>query len=138
MKIRNGFVSNSSSSSFIVGLPKGMSDKKKRDFLLKKMGVDKDSFFFYAATGVVDCIMEATPIKTLEDMIEDYGYASLGDFSEDHPNFVEVFNRCGAYELDVFSGSASNEDHDIGGQLFCEMEWKINTDDFFISKDASY
>jgi len=138
MKIRSGFVSNSSSSSFIVGLPKGMSDRERKDFLLKKMDVNKDSFFFFAAEGIADCIIESTPIKTIEDMMEDFGYDSLEDFKEDYPNFVDIFNRLGAYELDVFSGSASNEDCDLGSQLFCEMEWKINTDDFFIDKDANY
>lgn len=138
MKIRNGFVSNSSSSSFIVGLPKGMNHKEKRDFLLKKMDVNENSFFFFAAKGVADCIIESTPIKTLEDLIDDYCYPSIEMFEEDHPHLVKLFRRYGDCELNVYSGSASNEDCDIGAQLFCDMEWKINDDDFFIDKDANY
>ncbi len=138
MKIRNGFVSNSSSSSFIVGLPKGMSDKKKRDFLLEKMDVNEDSFFFLAAKEIADCIIDSTPIKTIEDMMEDYGYDSVEDFTENYPSYADVFNRFGAYELDIFSGSASDDEYEIGAQLFCGMEWKLSTDDFFIDKEANY
>jgi hypothetical protein len=138
MKIRQGFVSNSSSSSFIVGLPKGLSHKEKRDFLLKKMDVNEDSFFFFAAKGVANCIIESTPIETIEDMMDDYCCDSLEDFKKDYPSFEELFHRHGAYELDVYRGSASNEDCEIGGQLFCEMEWRANDDDFFMDKDASY
>ena len=53
-----------------------MSDKEKRDFLLKKMDVNENSFFYFAAKGVADCIIESTPIKTIEDMMDDYGYGN--------------------------------------------------------------
>ncbi len=53
MKIRNGFVSNSSSSSFIVGFKKGLSDEQKEQLLLKKMGINENSFFYNIAKEII-------------------------------------------------------------------------------------
>jgi len=136
MKIRNGFVSNSSSSSFMVGLPRGLSDKEKREFLLNKMGVDKNSFFYVAAKGVADCIINSTPMKDAKALIDDYGYNSVEDMREDYPDWVELFED--SRQLEIYAGSASNEDYDLGEQLFCEMEWKVSDDDFYINKEAGF
>lgn len=44
MKIRNGFVSNSSSSSFIIGIAKVTNERKLKEILKKVPKEDKDSY----------------------------------------------------------------------------------------------
>lgn len=134
MKIRNGFVSNSSSSSFIVGLPKGLNDDEKRELLYKKMNVNEDSFFFFAAKGIADCIIKATPIKSREALMDDYCYDSIEDFKKDYPHLSKLF--CKNYKFDIYSGRVTNDSYKIGEQLFCEIEWEVNDDDFYINKEA--
>jgi len=138
MKIRNGFVSNSSSSSFIVGLPKGLNKKEKLNLLMEKMGADKDSFFYHAAKNIADCILASEKISRIGQLMDDYGYSTYEEFRGDCPGIVAIFERCKEKSMDVFTGSASNDAYEIGEQLFCEMEWNVNDDDFFINKEASY
>ena len=120
----------------MVGLPRGLSRKEKKEFLLKKMGVDENSFFFVAAEGVANCIIDSTPMKEVEDLVDDYGYDSVEQMREDYPDWIELFED--SRQLEIYAGAASNEDYDLGEQLFCEMEWKANEDDFYIDKQAGF
>ena len=138
MKIRNGFVSNSSSSSFMVGLPKGLTEKQSIDFLIKKMGVDKDSFFYFVAKNIADCILSSKKISKIDQLIDDFGYSNYAEFRIDYPEIVDLFEKCQEKSMDVFSGSVSNESYEIGEQLFCDMDWQVNDEDFYINKKASF
>lgn len=138
MKIRNGFVSNSSSSSFTVGLPKGLSRTEKRDLLCSKMGINKDSFFYSAAKIIADCILSADKISKIEQLLNDYSYSTVEDMRSDFPHKIEAFEKCQAKGFDFYSGSASNEDCEIGSQLFCEMGWQVDDEDFFIDKENGF
>ena len=74
MKIRNGFVSNSSSSSFILGIKK---DKKINvDMLIEYFRVPKDSPLFNFVHELVESfiinVRDSDPL-TLESISDDYG-----------------------------------------------------------------
>lgn len=136
MKFRNGFVSNSSSSSFMVGFPKGLSDKEKEALLFEKIGVTKDSFLFPAAKGIAECILGAEKIEDKEEWAKEECYNSFAEMEK------EFGVRKGAFKndnLDYYDGSAGSDAFEnVGEILFCDMEWFVNDDDFFMSKDASF
>ena len=52
MKIRNGFVSNSSSSSFMIAVAK-ITDIKKASEWLKKLAIDEDPFKYNYSIAVI-------------------------------------------------------------------------------------
>lgn len=94
MKIRNGFVSNSSSSSFIIAF------KKKPESILEMQQIlfDKAEHFShpYERTGysaetvakyVYDDILDQKP-KTKEEIAEEMGCGYLDDAPE-HDNFIK-------------------------------------------------
>ena len=135
MKIRNGFVSKSSSSSFMVGLPNLATEKELQEFLIKKMGADENSFFYRAAKEIAECILCSEPIRTKEDLIAEAYADSWEDVDE---WYKEPFEKCEAKGLNFYIGSATNDACEIGEQMFCEMKWQVDDDDFFMNKDSGY
>jgi len=110
MKQRNGFVSNSSSSSFIVALEKGQSTKVKIT-----LEVDLADF--------ADNKIIKTPKALKKFILEWHGYETIEDYFADYGEEEEKqYNRC----LEVLSqgktllmGSVSNEhDHEISKLLY--------------------
>lgn len=55
MKIRAGFVSNSSSSSFIIHKSAFATDKARLEFIEKLIKIEKDNREEYASIGWNDC-----------------------------------------------------------------------------------
>lgn len=139
MKVRTGFVSNSSSSSFIVGFKKGLSQYERQELVLKKMGVKEGDFFFNAATEVANCIAFAEPIET-DSFAREYGYENWEEMfaSPDESYLTNGIQNCLNKDLDVCYGSASNESYETGKNFFCDTEWKVDDDDFFIEKEAGF
>jgi len=138
MKIRNGFVSNSSSSSFVVGFPKGLSKSEKKKILFDKMGVDKNSFFIIAAEEISKCILDSEHVKGEKGMLEYYGYDTMESFAEDYEWEYNTIKKALDKGFDLYLGSATNEGYEIGEALFCEMGWHVDDDDFVISKEESF
>ena len=138
MKVRNGFVSNSSSSSFIVAFQKDLKGKDKRNVLYEKMGVDKDSFFFLAAKGIADCILSAEKV-TIQEYLEYFGYSSLEEYIIDDPLSEQVVRDVFMNpNFEIFMGSATNEGYEFGEALFCDMEWFADDKDFYINKNEGF
>ena len=138
MKIRNGFVSNSSSSSFIVGFKKGLSNKEKEQLLLKKMGINENSFFYNIAKEITGCIINSNFIKNKEKLLEEFGYDSFEEMEELESWTTNAFLKCEEKNFDIYTGSAGNDSEDTGEILLCDMEWNIDDNDIFIQKDASF
>lgn len=137
MKIRIGFISNSSSSSFIVAIPKGMSEEEQEKFLFKKMKVEEGSIFFWAASEIAKCILSGeTEIRKILYDYYCYRDSSIEEIMETHKDdhIVVLLKKCLDRNLQIFFGSASSDANGYGEKMMYEMEWFVEEEDFIASK----
>lgn len=98
MKIRNGFVSNSSSTAFVIGTNEEDIEKVKSLFLSEALQSIKDSdsplshFTTQILAEIADVIFDASEEYTREEFQEAFPY-----YSEDFDGYSHIFvNREGA------------------------------------------
>ncbi|MDR1296792.1 MAG: hypothetical protein LBO05_05335 [Deltaproteobacteria bacterium] len=138
MKIRLDFVSNSSSTSFLVSL-KGKMTKKN---LFKRMGIANVPWLVEAFDDLYNCVMEADDIsirlkeeeakareKVDDDEEEDILCSVLDEYSDKTKEIVRELLDKGRV---VFEGFISDypEGTAVSG-FFCNSRVTIHTDDFF-------
>lgn len=91
MKLRTGFVSNSSSSSFVIWY----KDDLTKENLIKAMGVDKNNPLYFFADDLSDYIIAESkdsynkPIDTFEELAKDYGFINYDDKNPDLTEAIE-------------------------------------------------
>lgn len=123
--MRNGFVSNSSSSSFIIGT-RGKLDKKK---LIKLFKVDKESPIFLLVKGMADILVENATKMTLKEYLEDTCYEEDGV-----PKIVKKIISKG---FTLYSGSVGDEAGGLESAL-CQVGLDYEDDEFIIEKEEGY
>ena len=143
MKIRSGFVSNSSSSSFVVIMKNGKELSKET--LLETFDVKKTSPLYSFAKDLSEWItnnLEEFDIKgiyenfcnndatTTEEMIT--------ELVEDRNMNQSDLNKIASKEYRYYEGSASDDSGDSLEYYLCEHEMKIETDDIRINGGGSY
>ena len=91
MKLRTGFVSNSSSSSFVIWY----KDDLTKENLIKAMGVDKNNPLYFFADDLSDYVITESkdsynkPIDTFEELAKAYGFISRNDENPDLTEAIE-------------------------------------------------
>jgi hypothetical protein len=121
MKVRYSFVSNSSSSSFVIGC----KTKPTRDMLLKVLNVDKESPLYTFAVDVSKCLANVEE-KTMKDIVEDWG-----DVPKD---FENIFTK----GMKLWMGDASSDADDPAEIALVDLGIKYESDDLIIIKEAGY
>jgi hypothetical protein len=140
MKTRQGFVSNSSSTSFMAGVPKGMTKKEARAFLIKKIGGENISPILYPIVkDIANCIISTKPVNDQEELAKCFYRDSFKEMIEakgDFEQFVaKFFLKCRKRNLDFYSGFAGDDDASPGEMALCYIKCKINDEDFLFFKD---
>ena len=91
MKLRTSFVSNSSSSSFVIWY----KDDLTKENLIKAMGVDKNNPLYFFADDLSDYVITESkssynkPIDTFEELAKDYGFINRDDENPDLTEAIE-------------------------------------------------
>jgi len=126
MKIRNGFVSNSSSSSFVVAVSPD-SDLKTE---LEKFKVSDDSNpFVEVANEIVDWIIGSVDIYDDEDL----------KYELDEDYLSENIKQAHFHGWKLYRGCASDGCCDDGVEgIVCNMTIDINNDNLIIEKEGGY
>lgn len=126
MKIRNGFVSNSSSSSFVVACEKG-----KKKTLKVKLEVDLDDFMDKRITNVTELAIYLAKERY-------WDFDSLSDSEKaTHEQYVKVLES----GRELMFGSFSNEDDSAVSRILCDEGLKmtsIDKDDVIDGWDGGY
>ena len=125
MKLRQGFVSNSSSSSFIMGVPKGSTEQKIREILKKNLDIKNCSIFPNLEEEVLDTIIwDMEAIKDIDEYIKERDWEKLDYLKEM------------SLKMDIYTGDFPNDNTAMEG-LLCDAEIDINEDDLYF-KEAGY
>ena len=127
MKTRIGFVSNSSSSSFIIGV-KGKLTKQK---IINSFNIDKKSLLFGVAEQIARVMLSSTLMSKKEYM--EYNY--YDDESELSSLEKEIYDR----GFNLYKGSASDEDsYCVGELVLCNLDLDYEDDNIILYKEAGY
>jgi len=143
MKIRNGFVSNSSSSSFVVIMKNNTNISKES--LLEILKVDKESPLFNFANDLVGFIVSELEEQTIEMIYASYIHGQIKEKTSEQlikelvdegvSGFVlneDILNKIKNKEIKFFEGSASNDSGDAIGNYLYENGINIETDEIII------
>jgi len=129
MKLRNGFVSNSSSSSFIIGV----KDKLTKDTLESNFGVPKDSVGWKFIGPIIEFLIKEADEITIKSLVKDEYCKSLEEFKENYPNHEGMKLLEDGWK--VYEVRVSNEDYDGISQYFYENGCpEVNTEDLVIKE----
>lgn len=141
MKIRNGFVSNSSSSSFTLALPKGTKKEDVKEIILKKMQVPDTSMIFSIAQNMAELFAEGIDqqldideeIKDTKRYLKDY--PSTDGWEKDWIKELEGYKE---KEWVVFRGGFSNNGTTGVEMMLCYWDLTIIDDDIHFENSGGY
>lgn len=138
MKIRNGFVSNSSSSSFIMRVPEGTTEEERRELVEQQVGEMKGFFIPNFRNDLVDAIMKCSSYKN--DYESDLEW-EIKWIEEDPKRDTEKRDRLQTMADDEFDyycgGFSDNGDGPIQAWL-CYMNFKVSEERFFMENSGGY
>ena len=120
MKIRQGFVSNSSSSSFTIGCKGELTTEK----LLELFKVPSDSPIYPVVKDIANCMVKNATLTTLKEYADDYSDEELLKY------FIKN-------EMNVYHGYASDDNGGVENMV-CDLDMQYKSDDFYIEKDGGY
>ena len=142
MKVRIGFVSNSSSSSFLVGIPTDKAEGLDLDSVKKMFGILPGSII----DGIIGEELATTLLKNewdAEYLLDNYGADSIDELVEDYcygsgaKVKEELFRGLCAGKLRLFRLSGNSEDGSaLDGMIYnCSMRSTIFEDGTIIHND---
>lgn len=144
MKIRNGFVSNSSSSSFTIVMKNNKELAKEN--IMPMFKIDRDSFFYEMACEMANVLIDRSNPATIDYLFREYCWTDEGlTTTEDKIKAIveqasfdeELLKDVADDKVKLYIGWASDEDGGIEAAL-CDMSIDFEDDDLRIEKEGGY
>ncbi len=137
MKIRIGFISNSSSSSFVMMVPKGTSAEEIQSKIEKHVGKMEGFFLPNFRQDLIDTIIECIGEKIdLEKDLQweiDWISKNSGSCTKERDRLQELIDK----NIDIYQGGFPDDGE--GCQLFlCYTNFKVEEENFFMENTGGY
>jgi len=142
MKVRAGFVSNSSSSSFVIALK--TKKKLSKEMLYETLGLEKvkdNKLAYDLVKEFADCLFgacehnEIDNFSSLKEYSEDYGYDHEIEMLESHgftKSQIKTIKK-------LIIGSVCDEDPDNSMEtVLCYQDIDFEDDNLIIKKEGGY
>ena len=127
MKIRSGFVSNSSSSSFVIVSKSG---KLTVDKLMDAFEINAASPLYSLVKQMAEVLFNAAKEMTTKELLEDQCVDSIDDLSSNL--------RCAAKSNGkIYTGFVSDEENGIECALV-EVDFNFENDKIILKKEGGY
>lgn len=127
MKIRMDFVTNSSSSSFILGVKNKLTKEK----ILNMMKVPEDSLLRGLAEEFAGIIYSNSSKFKLNEVLEDYGCKDISELPDMYKKII------GNDEFVFYEGAVSDEVSSVYS-ILCHMDFHYEDENFIFYKEAGY
>ena len=125
MKIRTGFVSNSSSSSFVIGVKGELTEEK----VMKAFGVGEKSVLYKLAKEMAKLMVDLSEeLSEKEMMSDDYHYGL------EEEKVLQLIKK----DFKFYKGSASSDGEPVECALCEAVGIEYEDDEIFISKEEAY
>lgn len=138
MKIRAGFVSNSSSSNFVMMVSKGMSEEEIRAIVAECVGPMTNFFMPDFRQNLIDTIMECKGEKVdLENELkwENKWLAENPDRDTDDRDEIQRKIDSG---IDYYQGGFSDNGDGSLQAWLCDTSFKVERDGFSMENEEGY
>jgi len=132
MKIRNGFVSNSSSSSFIIAWKGNLEEELKKAFNLDGKDYPIKDFNSEIPRTFINKI-DGPNGSDIEDIIDNYGDEDSW-LEDDYPSILAQWKRAG-YKIGF--GELHDDDDDME-RFLCNSEIEWDTENLKIKSEGGY
>lgn len=130
MKTRIGFVSNSSSSSFVVGFKGEITEEK----LIEVFKVPKDSPLYFVAEKCAKIFMDSDErIKNIKDYIK-YLIDNGCESSDDPLGIEKYLNK----DFQFIVGTVGDDSGEAMESMLCEASINYESNDLIIKKEGGY
>lgn len=128
MKTRQGYVSNSSSSSFVIGVSGELTEEK----IMRAFNIGQNSPLYSIAKSMAGVLMSAEKYSKKE-YLEDRCYS---DETELEDIEKKIFDK----GFTLYSGSASDDGYGSEGaeSALCSIELDYEDEDIILYKEAGY
>lgn len=132
MKIRNGFVSNSSSSSFVIGV----KDELTEELLGRILKVEKGSPYKVIAEDSIDAFMRRAELINLNEYLyEHHDVTDINEINLDYPE-NKILKKCVDKGFHIYHGTVCDEEYD---EMFVvPLEIDYEDDDIIMYKESYY
>jgi len=122
----------------MLGLPKNLTEKEKKDLVQDKLCVSENSPLLSIAEKIASAVLDSKLIDSEKKLLKEFYCETMEELKKDYIGLYESYKKCQEKNLNFYMGRAGNEDYDPGELILCQMIWITDDEDFYMFKDEIY